>query len=266
MSKDVLLNTSGLVLVVGPTGSGKTTTLYAALNALWAQNKTINISTIENPIEYELPFATQSQVSPAFDLSFEKLLRHSLRQDPDVMLVGEIRGDESASIATEAAVTGHLVLSSLHTDGSLEAIVRLRQLGVPAYLLASCLRGVIAQRLLARVCSNCAVDITAKDEFVQSAEIVGLTTNHFTGSLRRGKGCDQCRQTGESGRIAVFELLLVNDHLRTLIEKEVGAHEIRDELDRSEFLPMKEYAGKLMKEGLVSPERALALFPKTGIR
>lgn len=266
ISRDVLLNASGLALVVGPTGSGKTTTLYATLNALWERTKTINVTTIENPIEYELPFATQMQVNSSIDLTFEELLRHTLRQDPDVVLVGEIRDAESAAIATEAAGTGHLVLSSLHTDSALDAIVRLRRLGVPPYLLSSCLRGVIAQRLVPRVCHACEMKVKPGDEFAREAVGAGLISAEEASMLRRGKGCERCRSTGEAGRVAVFELLLVTESLRALIEKEAGVHEMRRELDRSDFLPMKEYSGDLLRQGIVSPERVVALFPKSDIR
>lgn len=259
--RDLFLSPSGLMLVCGPTGAGKTTTLYAGLNAIWEDSQSINIMTVEDPVEYQLEFATQVSVNRAVGLDFAQILRSVLRQDPDVMLVGEIRDVESAAIALEAATTGHLVLSSLHTDFALEAVVRLRNLQAKSYLLGSALRGVISQRLAPRVCKSCAEPIDAGDEEIQRLRDQGILNQDWNGKLQRGRGCDLCRKHGELGRIGIYEILLVSKELRSLIETEAPWSTLHAALKPDEFISMSRYSRFLLEEGVVAPERIHEIFP-----
>jgi type II secretory ATPase GspE/PulE/Tfp pilus assembly ATPase PilB-like protein len=225
-----------------PTGAGKTTTLYAGLQALWNDSHAVNIVTAEDPVEYQLGYATQIGVNRAVGLDFARVLRTILRQDPDVILVGEVRDEESAAIALEAATTGHLVLSSLHTDLALEAVTRLRNLQVKPYLLAAGLRGVVSQKLVPRVCKNCAAEVPADDPQVARLRAAGILPADWSKPLTRGQGCDVCRSEGEVGRVGVFEVLDVNDRLREAIEANAPWTEMRDALTSPLFVPMARYA------------------------
>jgi type IV pilus assembly protein PilB len=214
-------NPSGIIFVTGPTGSGKTTTLYAALNEI--NTPAVNISTIEDPVEIQLPGVTQSQVNPAIDLKFSTVLRSLLRQDPDVILIGEIRDLETAKIATEAALTGHLVFATLHTNTAAQAIVRLMEIGVEPYMVAPSVIGVLAQRLAARICERCKEAYYPPREVLQKYFLdEGLTEVPFY----RGKGCPHCRGTGYKGRIAIHELILITEEIRQLITEGRSAQEI----------------------------------------
>lgn len=228
MSQNVLLpfrrliqNPNGMIFVTGPTGSGKTTTLYAALHEINQPN--INISTIEDPIEVPMRGVTQSQTDAHIDLKFPMILRSLMRQDPDVILIGEIRDAETAKIATEAALTGHLVFATLHTNSASQAIVRLLEIGVERYMLAPSIIGVLAQRLGARICPEC------KEAYKPSRDVLrkyfqeeGLTDVLFY----RGRGCPHCRGTGFRGRVAFHELVLVTEEIRKLINDGRPAEEI----------------------------------------
>lgn len=210
--KRLIQNPSGILFVTGPTGSGKTTTLYAALNEI--NQSDVNISTIEDPIEIQLPGVTQTQVNAHIDLKFSTVLRSLLRQDPDVILIGEIRDLETAKIATEAALTGHLVLATLHTNNAAQAIVRLVEIGVEPYMVAPSVIGVLAQRLAARICENC------KEVYIPSPEVLNRYFHDADGvdvHFYRGRGCSACRGTGYKGRIAFHELLLISEEIRSLI-------------------------------------------------
>ena len=264
--KELFLAPSGLLLVCGPTGSGKTTTLYAGISAIWNNSKAINIVTVEDPVEYQLDYATQVAVNQAVGLDFARILRSILRQDPDVILVGEIRDEESASIATEAATTGHLVLSSVHCDFALESIARLRNLQVKPYLLAAALRGVISQKLVPRLCKNCAEPISGPDEEVDRLRQAGILPADWRGTLFRGRGCDVCRLEGELGRVGVFEVLCINDSLRHLIETGAPWAEMKSCLTSDVFIPMAYYSQLLLEEGLVAPERIREVFPAQYLR
>ncbi len=201
----------GMLLVTGPTGSGKTTTLYSALRVVAGPE--INVTTIEDPIEMVFEGLNQIQVQPKIDLDFAAAIRHILRQDPDVIMVGEIRDRETASAAVQAALTGHLVLSTLHTNSAVEAVVRLRDLGVEPFLIASSLVGVMAQRLVRTVCPHCGADATLTADEVQA---LGVELSDDV-RARRGAGCPKCRMTGFLGRSAVFELLTLTNDLRELV-------------------------------------------------
>jgi len=212
----------GIVLVTGPTGSGKTTTLYACLSQINSPEK--NIITIEDPIEYQLRGVGQMQVNPKIDLSFASGLRSILRQDPDVIMVGEIRDGETAEIAITAALTGHLVFSTLHTNDSFGALTRLVDMGIEPFLVSSSIIAVIAQRLVRVVCGACREPQTPLAEELAR---LGLNPSDLSGPIYRAKGCRQCRNTGYRGRIAIHELMLVDDEIRALVMKHADASSIR---------------------------------------
>jgi len=213
----------GLLLVTGPTGSGKTTTLYAALKEIDAAE--LNVITLEDPIEYQLPGISQIQVNPRKGMNFAGGLRSVLRQDPDIIMVGEIRDEETAVMAIQSALTGHLVFSTLHTNDAASAVTRLLDLGIEPYLAASCLVGVMAQRLVRRICPMCAQPADIPEE---EARWLGVIPHmHETTLVRKGRGCDECRGTGFRGRIGLFELLTVDEDIRHLIMTRASATQIK---------------------------------------
>jgi len=210
--KRVITSPNGIFMVTGPTGSGKTTTLYSAIDFI--NQPDLNISTIEDPVEYQLDGVNHFQVNHKIGLSFAKIMRSMLRQDPDVILVGEIRDSETAKIATEAALTGHMVLTTLHTNNSLQAVIRLVEMGVETYLVAPSIMGVMAQRLLRRVCPAC------KESYQSSANLLHQYFNDDVlpeVSFNRGKGCARCKDTGYQGRVGVFEMIEITETIRSLI-------------------------------------------------
>jgi general secretion pathway protein E len=210
----------GIVLITGPTGSGKTTTLYAALNELNCQER--NILTVEDPVEYQLPGIGQMQVRPKIDLTFANCLRHILRQDPDIIMIGEIRDRETAEIAIQASLTGHLALSTLHTNDSASAVTRLTDMGIEPYLISSTVVGVMAQRLVRVICPDCKQPYTPKDGMVSWNELQRLAKGFV--KFYKGAGCEKCLQTGYLGRTGIFELLLVDDVIRDLIVRRQNSH------------------------------------------
>lgn len=215
---------NGIILATGPTGSGKTTTLYSLLQL--ANRDDRNIVTVEDPIEYDLPGISQSQIKAEIGMTFAAGLRATLRQDPDIILVGEIRDPETASVAAQAALTGHLVFSSLHANGSIGAVVRLRDLGVDDFLLAASLRGLIAQRLLRRLCPSCRKvgppDALAQHHFAQARLPLPL-------SIAEAGGCAQCNHTGYQGRAGVFEIVEITDALRRAITEGAPEQALADQ-------------------------------------
>jgi general secretion pathway protein E len=216
----------GIILVTGPTGSGKTTTLYAALSKLDASST--NIMTVEDPIEYELPGVGQTQVNSKIELTFAKALRAILRQDPDVIMIGEIRDFETAQIAIQASLTGHLVLATLHTNDASSAVTRLTDMGVEPFLLSSSLLGVLAQRLVRRICTTC-----------------------------HGKGCEVCGHTGYQGRMGIFELLQVDDPMRALIHNRAAESEIRSAALGAGMQLMRSDGERLVQAGITSLEEVV---------
>ena len=216
----------GLILVTGPTGSGKTTTLYAALQSLDALGS--NIMTVEDPIEYELAGVGQTQVNAKIDLTFAKALRAILRQDPDVIMIGEIRDFETAQIAIQASMTGHLVLATLHTNDAVSAVTRLTDMGIEPFLLSSSLLGVLAQRLVRKVCTAC-----------------------------QGRGCALCGQTGYAGRTGIFELMITDDALRAQIHAKQSEASLRDGALAGGMVLMREDGERLVQLGITRPEELL---------
>ena len=211
----------GILLVTGPTGSGKTTTLYSSLRCM--DGNKLNISTVEDPIEYHLSSATQVQVFDKIGMSFAAALRSLLRQDPDVVMIGEIRDGETANIAVQAALTGHLVLSTLHTNDAPASITRLINIGVEPYLISSAVNAILAQRLVRKICQNC------KEEFIPSGEMAEfLTLQGFRSEkMWHGKGCDRCRKTGYAGRLGIYEMLVMDDTLRDMVTRNMDVTQLR---------------------------------------
>jgi type IV pilus assembly protein PilB len=212
----------GILLITGPTGSGKTTTLYSALSHLNQENA--NIITIEDPVEYQLEGINQVHVNPTIGLSFAAGLRSILRQDPNIVMVGEIRDSETAEIAIRASLTGHLVLSTLHTNDSVSTITRFRDMGIEPYLIASSLIGVVAQRLVRRICHECKVVYTPTEQ----ERIFMNNRGIHAEKLHKGNGCGNCNRTGYRGRLAIHEILVVNDTMRQLISNKASVQEMRD--------------------------------------
>jgi type IV pilus assembly protein PilB len=212
----------GLVLVTGPTGSGKTTTLYSAMQVVASPE--INISTVEDPIEYKLPEINQFQVKERIGLGFPQMLRSLLRQDPDVIMVGEIRDPETARIAVQAALTGHLVLSTLHTNDAAGAVSRLHNLSVESYLLSASLEGVLAQRLARRICPHCRGDVPVPPHVRLALE----GTTEVPETMVAGRGCAECHQLGTKGRVGLYELFEVNDEMREAISREESTTALRN--------------------------------------
>ena len=243
----------GIVLVTGPTGSGKTTTLYAALSEINAPDK--NIITIEDPIEYQLDGIGQIQVNTKIDLTFASGLRSIVRQDPDVILVGEIRDTETAEIAIHAALTGHLVFSTLHTNDAAGAITRLIDMGIEPFLVSSSLNGVIAQRLVRIICSEC------KESYVpdkESLREIGLTEEDIKGGfLYRGKGCSECLDTGYKGRTGIYEMLVVNDSLRSNILHTSESNIIREKGIENGMISLREDGAAKVMDGITTIEEVL---------
>ena len=223
----VIARPNGNLIVCGPTGSGKTTTLYACINEL--NRPDLNITTIEDPVEYRLPDLTQHQVNPAVGLTFAKLLRSIMRQDPDVILIGEIRDLETALIATEAALTGHFVLTSLHTNNALQAVTRLVEIGVDPYLVAPTTMGVLSQRLVRRICSSC------KEGYQASEQELATSFSGYEGipvTLYRGRGCAKCFGTGYTGRVGIYEFVEVSERMRELITQKQSLTLLIEEAER----------------------------------
>jgi type IV pilus assembly protein PilB len=248
-----LLNRSyGIIAVTGPTGSGKSTTLYACLNRLNSTEK--NILTIEDPVEYQLPGLSQAQVNTRAGVTFASALRTMLRQDPDIILVGEMRDSETAEIAIEAALTGHLVFSTLHTNDAPGAIARLIEMGIEPFLIASSVIGIVAQRLVRKICPECKESYTPP---VEAFRRLNLAMDLESVTFYRGRGCDKCRHSGYKGRIAVFELMVVNDHIRELILKRAPSHAIRQEALEAGMITLRQDAMQKILEGVTTMEEAL---------
>lgn len=234
----------GFILATGPTGCGKTTTMYSSLRYISSTER--NVITIEDPIEYDLPGINQVQVNPRAGLTFASGLRSILRQDPDVILVGEIRDIETASIATHAALTGHLVLSTLHTNEAVGAIARLIDMGVEPFLITSSLIGVLGQRLITRICPYCKESYTAEEETLKKIGIEGSVLLH------RGKGCNECRFTGYLGREGLFELLLITDGIKKLIVEKASASQIKAQAVMDGFSTMRQEGLLKVVEGITT--------------
>ncbi|PYS14335.1 MAG: hypothetical protein DMG15_08340 [Acidobacteria bacterium] len=241
----------GIIYVSGPTGSGKTTTLYSSLNEI--NSPDINISTAEDPIEYDLPGLCQVQTHKDIGLDFARILRAFLRQDPDVILVGETRDQETAKISVEAALTGHLVFTTLHTNDAPSSLTRLEEMGIEPFLMANSTIGILAQRLARRVCQSCKVPMEI-DETTLS--YFGYTKDNAP-PFYKGEGCDKCNHTGKKGRVGIYELLTMNDDVKRAVAHGAKTDEIRDLARAGGMKTLKEYAMFLMAEGLTSVDEVL---------
>lgn len=238
---------NGIIFVTGPTGSGKTTTLYAVLNEI--NDEKVNICTIEDPIELRLEGLMQSQVNPHIKLSFSLLFRALLRQDPDMILVGEIRDLETAQIATEAALTGHLVFSTLHTNNAIQAVLRLVEIGIPSYMVAPSVLGILAQRLAARICEKC------KESYYPSEELMAQCFFDGAGKkvrFYRGIGCNNCGDRGYKGRVAFNELVLVTEEVRSLIKANADLIALSKAAKKVGYMPLRYDGLKKVLQGLTT--------------
>lgn len=263
----------GFILSTGPTGCGKTTTMYSSLRKISATEK--NIVTIEDPIEYNLPNINQVQVNPKAGMTFSSGLRSILRQDPDVIMVGEIRDTETASIATHAALTGHLVLSTLHTNEAVGAIARLIDMGIEPFLITSSLVGVLGQRLIVKICPYCKESYTADEDMLRRVGIKGKVLLHGTDELMlrrveikgrallRGKGCSECRFTGYLGREGLFELLLVTEGIKKLIIDKAPASEIKAQAIKEGFTTMRQEGLLKAVDGITTIEEVMRVTQET---
>jgi type IV pilus assembly protein PilB len=246
----------GIVLVTGPTGSGKTTTLYSSLRTM--DGNKLNISTVEDPIEYQLASANQVQVHDKIGMTFSAALRSLLRQDPDVVLLGEIRDAETARIAVQAALTGHLVLSTLHTNDAPASITRLINIGVEPYLISSAVNAIIAQRLVRKICKEC------KEEYEPSPEHRAfLTQQGFSDEkIMKGKGCDRCRKTGYGGRLGIYELLIMDDQLRDMVTANPDVIQLRRKCREKGLVTLREDGFQKVRAGLTTIDEILRVTEK----
>lgn len=249
---DKLIRTpNGIILVTGPTGSGKTTTLYAVLQELNKINR--NIITIEDPVEYRLDGINQMQVNVKAGLTFASGLRSILRQDPDIIMIGEIRDTETAEIAVRAAITGHLVLSTIHTNDSASTITRLIDMGAEPYLVSSSVVGVVAQRLVKKICTNC------KIEYKPSVSELSLLNMQDNQMLYKGEGCSLCNNTGYRGRTAIHEVLLMTRELREMVERHASLDEIRSTSGKYGTITLKQNCGQLVLSGITTIDEMLKI-------
>ncbi|MDV7104147.1 type II secretion system ATPase GspE [Vibrio sp. TH_r3] len=248
--KKLITRPHGIILVTGPTGSGKSTTLYAGMQEL--NSSETNILTVEDPIEFDIDGIGQTQVNPKVDMTFARGLRAILRQDPDVVMVGEVRDLETAQIAVQASLTGHLVLSTLHTNTAIGAITRLRDMGIEPFLISSSLLGVLAQRLVRTLCPNCKVAYQANQE---QKKLFNLDAEQPV-TLYKAKGCEACNYKGYRGRTGIHELLLVDDNVQELIHSEAGEQVIEKQI-RSYTPSIREDGLKKVRQGITTLEEVM---------
>jgi type IV pilus assembly protein PilB len=249
--KRMLDRPHGLFLVTGPTGSGKTTTLYSALDLI--RSPELNILTVEDPVEYQLDMVNQIQVQSGIGLNFARALRSILRQDPDVIMVGEIRDEETARVAVQAALTGHLVLATLHTNDAPGTVARLLDMGIEPYLLSGALIGVIAQRLSRTICPSCATKYFPTEHELEQLGLADKRGRPF----RKGSGCQQCHDTGFRGRLGIYEVMEVTPDVRRLIHRGAATHELRDQLKTLGFSTLRDEGVLLTLDGKTSPDEVL---------
>lgn len=241
----------GILLVTGPTGSGKSTTLYSALGQM--DGGTLNISTVEDPVEYDLEFCNQVQANERVGLTFASALRSLLRQDPDIIMIGEIRDNETASIAVQAALTGHLVLSTLHTNDAPSSISRLVNIGIDPYLIAASLNAVLAQRLVRRICDKCKEPYKVPQKMLKHLESSGIGQD----DVMRGVGCESCRGSGYSGRLGIYELLVVDENIRETINKDTSVDSMKKVFAKSGSNSLFDDGMMKVKKGLTTIEEVL---------
>ncbi len=244
---------NGLLLVTGPTGSGKTTTLYSALELL--KSPELNIVTVEDPVEYQLDLINQVQVHDAIGMTFARALRSMLRQDPDIIMVGEIRDEETARVAVQAALTGHLVLATLHANDAPGAAARLLDMNIEPYLLSSALNGAVAQRLARTVCPNCATKYFPAENVLKDAGLLGKTTQAF----RKGSGCERCHNSGYHGRVGVYEVMEVTAGIRRMLHRAAPTHELRAKMRAEGALTLRDEGVLISMSGKTTLEEVLGV-------
>ena len=240
----------GIVLVTGPTGSGKTTTLYAALSRL--DSEALNMMTVEDPIEYDLDGIGQTQVNPRIELTFARALRSILRQDPDVIMIGEVRDLETAQIAVQASLTGHMVMATLHTNDAVGAITRLVDMGIEPFLLSSSVLGVLAQRLVRQLCSACKEQVP-----VDALQQAAFPEAQLPALVWRAKACPKCNHTGYAGRTGIYELLPIDEELKRLIHDGEGEHALRQHAEKRGMRNLRQDGMRWIAEGITTPEEIL---------
>ncbi|RMF99502.1 MAG: type II/IV secretion system protein [Planctomycetota bacterium] len=250
---------NGIILATGPTGSGKSTTLYACLNAISSMEN--NVCTVEDPIEYNLPLVNQFQVQEKIGLTFSTALRTLLRQDPDVIMVGEVRDEETARTAIQAALTGHLVFSTLHTNDAPSAVTRLINMGVEPYLIAAALNAVLAQRLVRRICPKCRAEYEPPRSLRRALEKMGCPIETFY----KGVGCRQCRNTGYRGRLGIHELLIITDEIRDSIVTNPSVHQLRRLAEQNGMQSLQIDGFRKVQEGLTTVEEVLHVVGDAGL-
>jgi type IV pilus assembly protein PilB len=248
---NILKNPNGILLVTGPTGSGKSTTLYTALSEL--NKEDVNIITVEDPVEANIDGINQVQTNVKADLTFASALRSILRQDPDIIMIGEIRDGETASIAVQASITGHLVVSTLHTNSAAASISRLEDMGIESYLLADSLVGIIAQRLVRRLCPSCKKAHIATPEEKQVMEI----DDNGELTIYEPVGCEKCGNTGYTGRIGIYEILTVTPKIRNMINRHEAIDDIQKAAQTEGMHTLRQSASKLVVEGVTSYKEML---------
>ena len=244
---------NGIILVTGPTGSGKSTTLYTTLNLLNSTEK--KIMTIEDPVEYRLKGISQVQAKPKIGLTFAVGLRSFLRQDPDIMLVGEIRDKETAEIAVQAALTGHIVLSTLHTNDAPSSVIRLIDIGIKPFLISSSVIGVIAQRLVRKICPKCKKEIKITPVIEKIMEEYKIKSNEIT--LHKGEGCPYCKDTGYKGRVAIFELMVITENIRGMITQNVTTGKLREAAINEGMCPLRNDGMRKVCKGITTVDEVL---------
>jgi len=253
--KSLITKSYGIILLTGPTGSGKTTTLYAALDEINSKDK--NIITIEDPVEYKLDRINQIQIEPKINLTFANALRSTLRQDPDIIMVGEIRDTEIAQIAVQAALTGHLVFSTLHTNDAASALTRLIDMDVKKYLISSSVIGVIAQRLVRVICEKCKEEYTPEKNVLSGLNIKGNLKKGGKIKLYRGKGCSFCKNTGYYGRTSIYEIIVLDEKIRSLIISKASSNVIKDAAIKKGMKTLKDSGLEKVMQGITTIEEVL---------
>ena len=249
--QEMLRRPHGLVLVSGPTGSGKTTTLYSALDLL--RDDSVNVVTVEDPVEYQLEGINQIQVNAQVGMTFARALRSILRQDPDIIMVGEIRDEDTARVAVQAALTGHLVLSTIHTNDTPGVVSRLLDMGIEPYLLATALIGAVSQRLARMICPHCKTSYYPTADVLERAGWAGRSSDVF----QHGEGCRRCHNSGFKGRCGVYEVMLVDAEIERLIHQQTEEQQIREYLTRTDFISLRDEGLTLVEEGKTSLEEIL---------
>ncbi|MEN8189854.1 MAG: ATPase, T2SS/T4P/T4SS family [Thermodesulfobacteriota bacterium] len=257
--EDAVYQPSGVLLITGPTGSGKTSTMYSCIHHI--KSSEISIVTAEEPVEYVIDGVAQCSIEPNINLTFDETLRHIVRQDPDVIVIGEIRDHGSAEMAVHAALTGHKVMSTFHTEDSIGGLIRLLNMNIAPFLVSSTVVSVLAQRLLRRVCPHCAADVQVSQQQLQR---LGCTASDLAGTtFKKGRGCDRCRQSGYSGRIGVFELLVLDEKVRDAILEQKTSHEIREiSVSHSGLVTLLEDGLLKAAAGLTSVDELLRCLPR----